>query len=63
MQRLTARGHHVGSAYGKDNAKWILARFKEWGWSAEIERFDVLFPTPVERRLELIEPTSFTAKL
>ena len=63
MQRLSARPHHVGSAYGKDNAEWILARFKEWGWSAEIERFDVLFPTPVERRLELIEPTKFTAKL
>ena len=63
MQRLSARPHHVGSAYGKDNAEWILARFKEWGWSAEIERFDVLFPTPEERRLELIEPTKFTAEL
>src|SRR6185295_5123031 len=63
MQRLSARPHHVGSAYGKDNAEWILARFKEWGWSAEIERFDVLFPTPKERRLELVEPTTFTAKL
>ena len=61
MRRLSARPHHVGSAYGKDNAEWILARFKEWGWSAEIERFDVLFPTPLERRLELIEPAKFTA--
>ncbi len=63
MQRLSARPHHVGSAYGKDNAEWILAKFKEWGWNAEIERFDVLFPTPKERRLELIEPTKFTARL
>ncbi|MEO8259392.1 MAG: M28 family metallopeptidase [Acidobacteriota bacterium] len=63
MQRMSARPHHVGSAYGKDNAEWILARFKEWGWNAEIERFDVLFPTPRERRLELIEPTRFTARL
>ena len=29
----------------------------------EIERFDVLFPTPKERRLEMVEPTKFTAKL
>jgi len=63
MQRLSARPHHVGSAYDKDNAEWILAKFKEWGWQAEIERFDVLFPTPKERRLELVEPTKFTAKL
>ncbi len=63
MQRLSARPHHVGSAYGKDNAEWMLARFREWGWDATIEQFDVLFPTPKERRLELVEPTRFTAKL
>src|SRR5580704_8759648 len=63
MQRLSARPHHVGSAYDRDNAEWILARFKEWGWDAEIERFDVLFPTPKERRLELVAPTKFTARL
>ncbi len=63
MQRLSARPHHVGSAYDRDNAEWILAKFKEWGWDAEIERFDVLFPSPKERRLELLEPTKFTAKL
>src|SRR5262245_56647329 len=63
MQRLSARPHHVGSPYDKDNAECILAIFKEWGWQAEIEQFDVLFPTPKERRLELLEPTKFTAKL
>ena len=63
MERLSARPHHVGSPYDKDNAEWMLARFKEWGWDAEIETFDVLFPTPKERVLELVEPTQFTAKL
>src|SRR3989442_174982 len=63
MQRLSARPHHVGSPYDKNNAEWILSKFKEWGWDAEIERFEVLFPTPIERRLELVEPTRFTAKL
>ena len=28
MRRLSARPHHVGSAYDKDNAEWILAHFK-----------------------------------
>src|ERR1017187_3600094 len=63
MRRLSARPHHVGSPYDKDNAEWILARFKEWGFDAHIETFDVLFPTPKVRVLEMVEPTRFTAKL
>ena len=62
-RRLSARPHHVGSPYDKDNAEWMLARFKEWGFDAHIETFDVLFPTPKERVLELLEPTKFRAKL
>jgi N-acetylated-alpha-linked acidic dipeptidase len=63
MERLSARPHHVGSAYDKNNAEWILARFKEWGWDASIEQFDVLFPTPKDRHVELIAPTRFVARL
>ncbi len=63
MRRLSARPHHVGSPYDKDNAEWILAHFKQWGLDAHIERFDVLFPTPKVRVLEMLGPTKFTAKL
>ncbi len=63
MRRLSARPHHVGSPYDKDNAEWIVARFKEWGFDARIETFDVLFPTPKERVVELVEPTKFRAKM
>ncbi len=63
MRRLSARPHHVGSAYDKENAEWILSKFKEWGWDAKIETFSVLYPTPKERVLEMVEPTHFTAKL
>lgn len=63
MRRLSARPHHVGSAYDKENAEWILARFKEFGLDAHIETFNVLFPTPKVRVLEMVEPTKFTAKL
>jgi N-acetylated-alpha-linked acidic dipeptidase len=63
MQRLAARPHHVGSAYDKDNADWILGRLKQWGLDAKIETYDVLFPTPKERALELVAPMRFTAKL
>ncbi len=63
MDSLSARPHHVGSPYDKANAEWILAKFKEWGWDAKIENYDVLFPTPKERALELIDPGHFKAKL
>ncbi len=63
MQLLSARPHHVGSAYDKQNAEWILSRFKEWGLDAKIETFKVLFPTPKRRLVELLEPTHYTAKL
>jgi len=63
MRRLSARPHHVGSAYDKLNAEWILSKFKEWGFDAKIETFNVLFPTPKSRVLEMVEPASFTAEL
>ena len=63
MRRLSARPHHVGSAYDKDNAEWILARFREWGFDARIETFNVLFPTPKVRQLEMLEPSRFRASL
>ncbi|HLH44083.1 MAG TPA: M28 family metallopeptidase [Bryobacteraceae bacterium] len=63
FERLTARPHHLGSAYDKDNAEWMLSRFKEWGLDAKMESYEVLFPTPKERLLELTEPTRFKARL
>src|SRR5450631_964305 len=62
MQRLSARPHHVGSAYDRENAEWIAAKAKEWGLDAQIETFDVLFPTPKERALEMTEPTRVAAR-
>src|SRR5207244_6567398 len=63
MQRLSARPHHIGTAYDRENAEWILARFREWGLDAQIETFEVLFPTPKARMVELVEPTHFAATL
>jgi len=60
MKLLSAHPHHVGSPYDKQNAEWILAQYKEWGWDAHIETFEVLFPTPKTRLLEM---GGFRAKL
>src|SRR5205814_8143089 len=63
MKHLTARPHHLGSAYDKKNADFIAGLFRSWGYETEIERFDVLFSTPKTRLLEMTAPTKFTAKL
>jgi N-acetylated-alpha-linked acidic dipeptidase len=64
MERLSARPHNVGSPYDKDNAEWILSKFKEFGLDAHIESFTVLYPTPKERLVELVDGgPHFTAKL
>jgi N-acetylated-alpha-linked acidic dipeptidase len=64
MQHLSARPHNVGSPYDKENAEWILAKFKEFGLDAHIETYDVLFPTPKERAVELVDGgPHFVAKL
>jgi len=63
MRHLSARPHHVGSPYDRANADWILARFRSWGWDAALESFDILFPTPRERMVELVAPRKFTARM
>ncbi len=64
MQQLSARPHNVSSRYDKENAEWILAKFQEFGLDAHIEQFDVLFPTPKERVVELVDGgPKFVAKL
>lgn len=63
MQRLSARPHHSGSPYGKDNAEFMAGLFRSWGYQTEIEQFKVLFPTPKTRLLEMIAPVKFTPDL
>jgi len=63
MQRLTAHPHPVGSPWGKSNAEWLVKQFRRWGYEADIVTYHVLFPTPLERHLELLEPGNFVAAL
>lgn len=63
MRRLSARPHPVGSPYGKQNAEFIAAQFRSWGYDTSIEEFEVLFPTPKLRVVEMLAPTPFKAKL
>jgi N-acetylated-alpha-linked acidic dipeptidase len=63
LKRLAARPHAVGSPYGRENAEFLLSQFRSWGYDARIEQFDVLFPTPKTRLLEMTAPTRWKARL
>jgi N-acetylated-alpha-linked acidic dipeptidase len=63
MKQLSARPHHLGSAYDKENAEFMAGLFRSWGFDTRIETFDVLFSKPKTRLLEMTAPQKFTAKL
>lgn len=63
MDRLAARPHAVGQPWDEENAQYLLSTFRSWGLDAHIETFYVLFPTPKERVVEMVEPVKFMASL
>ena len=56
LQQMASGPNHVGAPHNKANAEMQLALFKQWGWDARIEQFDVLYPTPISTALELVAP-------
>ena len=65
MQRLSAQPHNVGTRHTtKTTREWLAAKFKEFGLDTHIETFEVLYPTPKERAVELVAGgPKFVAKL
>ena len=63
MKRLATHPHSTGSDAGKANAEFMAAQFRSWGYDTKIESFDVLFPTPKTRLVEMTAPAKFTLKL
>jgi N-acetylated-alpha-linked acidic dipeptidase len=56
LEQMSSAPNHVGSPHDKANAEFQLAMFKQFGWDAHIEQFDVLYPTPISTTLELVTP-------
>src|SRR5690606_9250933 len=63
IEELSAKPHYIGTPGSKEVAENILAKFKSYGWDAEIETYTVLFPEPRVRVLEMTSPKKFTALL
>jgi N-acetylated-alpha-linked acidic dipeptidase len=63
IKDLSAVPHHVASAGGDANTKYIAEKFRSWGYETAIETFYVLFPTPVTRELSMSGSRNFKAAL
>ena len=63
LKNMSSEPNQVGSPHDKANAEFVLAKFKEFGWDAHIETFNVLYPTPKKVQVQLIAPTRYDAVL
>jgi len=63
IKLLSSVPHHVGSVGGKMVASEIEKVFKEAGWETKIETYQLMFPTPTTRSLEMSGLTNYKAKL
>ncbi len=63
MKQMASAPNQVGGAHDKANAEYELGLFRQWGWDAHIETFQVLYPTPVSEVLETTGQNPFRATL
>jgi N-acetylated-alpha-linked acidic dipeptidase len=63
IKRMSSVPHHIGSVGGKFVADDIATQFKAAGWDTKIVTYQVLFPTPITRVLEMKGSTNFKALL
>jgi N-acetylated-alpha-linked acidic dipeptidase len=63
LKTLSSEPNQVGSPHDKANAEMVRDLFKQWGWDAQIETFEVLYPTLKQHTLEMVSPAKFVASL
>jgi N-acetylated-alpha-linked acidic dipeptidase len=63
VREMSAHPHHVGSPGDQQVAEYIYHKFKDWGYDVQVETFQILFPTPRVRRLEMTGPVPYKAVL
>jgi N-acetylated-alpha-linked acidic dipeptidase len=56
LRQLSSAPNHVGSPHDRANAERVLGLLRSWGWTARMETFSVLYPTPLRTTLEMIAP-------
>jgi len=63
IKEFSAFPHNVGSVGSRELAEKLENRFREYGFETRIDVYQVLFPTPVTRILEMTAPVSYKAIL
>ena len=63
LRTMSAEPHHVGSQAGREVVEFVADKFQSWGYETEIVEYEILFPSPRTRELELVAPTRYTAGL
>ncbi|MBV57859.1 MAG: folate hydrolase [Gammaproteobacteria bacterium] len=63
LREMSSAPHHVGSPRGREVVEFVATRFRSWGYDTEIAEYEVLFPSPRIRELELVYPSRFSASL
>ena len=63
IKLMSSIPHHIGSVGGKFVADEIAKQFKSAGWDTKIVTYQLLFPTPKTRVLEMKGATNFKALL
>src|SRR3990172_8143771 len=61
MRAMASDQHHAGFPGSRRVAEWALQQFRSYGLEARLGTFQA--PVPVSRRLEMLAPTSFVARL
>ena len=63
MEYIISKPIYVGAPHNKETADWMVEQLRSWGWEADLAEYQVLFPTPRTRHLELLSPGSYVATL
>jgi N-acetylated-alpha-linked acidic dipeptidase len=61
LRRLTAAPNHIGSPHNLQNAEFIAAQFKAFGWQTRIEKFPVLVAYPSTQQFKLLDESGYEA--
>jgi|AP95_1055475.scaffolds.fasta_scaffold01218_3 N-acetylated-alpha-linked acidic dipeptidase len=63
MRYITSKPIYTGSPHNRETALWMVEQFESWGFEVRIDEYQVLYPTPRIRELELVSPGRYTAVL
>lgn len=61
LKRLTSAPNQVGSPHDRENADFIAASLRSWGWQVVVEQTRVLVAYPTVQKLSLIASAAYAA--